>query len=100
MTKASRTISHSATYEHKKPLMIGGHHTRGNITVICKGCNYARNSFLQGCQNEFGLPDDKFWSLSIDWRANRKLLEKYYQKHFCILLEILKTGGLLEDPIL
>ncbi len=97
MTKAHRTNSHSATLEHNKPLTVGGLNDQGNISVICKRCNFARNTFLQKCQNELGLPDDYFWPLSINWRSNRKLLEKYYQEHFCAFLDVFKKGGLLEE---
>jgi 5-methylcytosine-specific restriction endonuclease McrA len=61
-----------ATYDHVKPLQLGGQSSVGNLVATCKACNYGKGKFSL---KELGLNRPREWQIiADDWHGLADLL--------------------------
>ena len=61
-----------ATYDHVKPLQLGGRSSVGNLVATCKACNYGKGKFSL---KELGLNQPRKWQIIVDeWQGLADLL--------------------------
>ena len=74
-----------ATIEHVLPLSNGGSNHKSNLAVICRACNYARNSVNQFFKNRDQCVPIEYWQCSLS-PSLLPIIEHYYSDYHKIFL--------------
>ena len=80
LVATSDNMDMSATIEHVLPLSNGGSNHKSNLTVICRACNFARNSVKQFFENKNERVPVEYWQCSLS-SSLQNIVEHFYKDY-------------------